>query len=43
MAAAGVVENNGVPVDVALRSQLVVHWDRIKLGLIDAVDADFRV
>ena len=43
MAAAAIVENNGVPVDVALWSQLVAHWARIKLGLINAVDADFDV
>ena len=43
MAAVGIVENNGVPVDVCLRSNLVTHWARIKLGLIDAVDADFGV
>ena len=43
MAAAGIVENNGVPVDVALWSQLVEHWARIKLGLIEVVDADFGV
>ena len=43
MAAAGVVENNGVPVDGPLWSQLVEHWDRIKCGLIEVVDADFGV
>ena len=43
MTAVAIVENNGVPVDVALWSKLVAHWARIKLGLINAVDADFDV
>jgi len=43
MAAAGIVENNGIPIDVALWSDLVRHWDAIKRGLIDAVDEDYRV
>jgi hypothetical protein len=43
MAAAGVVENNGIPVDAALWSRLRAHWDRIKLGLIDAIDVEFGV
>lgn len=43
MAAAGIVENNGVPVDAALRSQLVENWDCIKRELIRVVDQDFGV
>ena len=37
------VENNGIPVDAPLWARLVENWGRIKLGLIDAVDADFGV
>ncbi len=43
MAAVGIVENNGIPVDVGLRMQLVKHWPAIKRGLIEVVDADFGV
>ena len=43
MAALGIVENNGIPVDAALWAQLVEHWGRIKLSLIEVVDADFNV
>jgi DNA polymerase-1 len=43
MVAAGTVENNGTPIDVALLRRLDRHWDRIKRGLIKAVDHDFAV
>ncbi|MDI9848655.1 DNA polymerase [Rhodoblastus sp. 17X3] len=43
MAAAGVVENHGVPLDVELLEQLTRNWATIKLGLIEAVDGDFGV
>ena len=43
MAAAGVVENNGVPIDTETWSRLVAYWDQIKLGLIEVVDADYGV
>ncbi len=43
MAALGVVENNGVPIDVALLDRLVGNWDAIKARLIAAVDADYGV
>jgi DNA polymerase-1 len=43
MAAAGIVENNGIPIDVALLSRLMTHWDFIKLKLIEAVDRDYGV
>ena len=43
MAALGVVENNGVPIDVALLDRLVGNWDAIKANLIAAVDVDYGV
>ena len=43
MAAIGVVENNGVPIDVGLLARLVGNWDAIKANLIAAVDADYGV
>ncbi len=43
MVAAGVVENHGVPIDAGLWNRLVLHWPRIKLELIEAIDADFGV
>jgi len=43
MAAAGVVENTGVPIDTETWSRLVEYWDQIKLGLIEVVDADYGV
>jgi DNA polymerase-1 len=43
MAALGVVENNGVPIDVALLDRLIRDWDAIKARLIAAVDADYGV
>jgi hypothetical protein len=43
MAAAAIVENNGIPVDVELLERLQSNWDSIKLDLIDAIDADFEV
>jgi hypothetical protein len=43
MAAAGVVENHGIPLDVELLERLTRNWATIKLGLIEAVDADFGV
>ena len=43
MASAGIVENNGVPIDVPLLNRLRANWESIKLGLVEAVDADFGV
>jgi hypothetical protein len=43
MAALGVVENNGVPIDVVLLGRLIANWDAIKARLIAAVDADYGV
>ena len=43
MAALGVVENNGVPIDVALLDRLIANWDAIKARLIAAVDVDYGV
>ena len=43
MAAAGVVENVGVPLDTALWPYLVEHWASIERGLIETVDADYCV
>jgi DNA polymerase-1 len=43
MAAAGVVENNGVPIDVALLDRLVSKWSEIKESLIEKIDADYGV
>lgn len=43
MAAIGVVENNGVPIDVALLERLIAIWDAIKSNLIANVDADYGV
>jgi DNA polymerase-1 len=42
MAAAGVVENNGIPIDSPLWSGLVKHWGAIKTGLIAEIDADYN-
>jgi hypothetical protein len=43
MAAGGVVENNGIPIDQPLWSELVENWDAIKRGLIDEIDIDYGV
>lgn len=43
MVALGVVENNGVPIDVPLLARLADHWPRIKQRLIAEVDADYGV
>jgi hypothetical protein len=43
MAAIGVVENNGVPIDVPLLGRLTKHWPRIKESLIAEVDAGYGV
>ena len=43
MAALGVVENNGVPIDEALLERLLGNWDAIKANLIAAVDVDYGV
>ena len=43
MAAAGIVENSGIPVDLIPLQRLRRHWDRIKRGLIEAVDGDFDI
>jgi hypothetical protein len=43
MAALGVVENNGVPIDVALLDRLMCNWDAIKANLIAAVDVHYGV
>jgi hypothetical protein len=43
MAAVGIVENYGIPIDTQLLARLRDHWDQIKLGLIAIVDADFGV
>jgi DNA polymerase-1 len=43
MAAAGIVENNGIPIDAPLLARLDVNWGPVKLGLVAAVDADFGV
>lgn len=43
MAAAAIVENNGVPLDAALLGRLARHWEWIKARLIERVDATFSV
>ena len=43
MASAGIVENNGIPLDHLLFARLVRHWPSIKLGLIETVDVEFGV
>jgi DNA polymerase-1 len=43
MAAAGGVENNGIPIDQTLWSELVENWGAIKRGLIDEIDLDYGV
>ena len=43
MASAGIVENNGIPIDHALLKRLLKHWPTIKRRLIATVDADFGV
>lgn len=43
MAAVGVVENNGVPIDVTLLDRLIANWDTIKARLIATVDAAYGV
>jgi DNA polymerase-1 len=43
MAAIGIVENNGVPIDVPLLGRLTKHWPRIKESLIGEVDAAYGV
>jgi DNA polymerase-1 len=43
MAAVGVVENNGVPIDTPLLARLSKHWHRIKEKLVAEVDADYGV
>jgi hypothetical protein len=43
MASAGVVENNGIPIDIDLYQRLILNWPTIVKHLIDAVDADFGI
>jgi hypothetical protein len=43
MASVGVVENNGIPIDVDLYQRLILHWSKILKHLIDEVDADFGI
>ncbi len=43
MKAVAVMEQNGVPIDLAIHQQLVAGWDDLKARLITAVDADFGV
>jgi DNA polymerase-1 len=43
MAAAAIVENNGVPLDAVLLARLTLHWDEIKARLIERVDAAYGV
>jgi hypothetical protein len=43
MAALGVVENNGVPIDTPLLARLSKHWQRIKEKLVAEIDADYGV
>lgn len=43
MIAAGVVENNGIPIDTELSRRIWNRWADIKKGLIEAIDADFNV
>ena len=43
MAAVARMERNGVPIDVDTLAAIRANWDRIKRGLIDAIDPDYRV
>jgi DNA polymerase I len=43
MAAAGAVENFGIPIDTALLNRLTHHWGSIKHQLIRAIDADYDI
>jgi DNA polymerase-1 len=43
MAAVARMERTGVPIDVDMLSRLRAHWDRIKRGLVDAIDKDYGV
>jgi hypothetical protein len=43
MAAVARMERVGVPIDLAVYKRLAAQWDRIKVELVDAVDADYGV
>jgi len=43
MAALGVVENNGVPIDTDVLNRLIRHWDNIRSQLIARVDKTYGV
>lgn len=43
MAAAAIVENNGVPLDAVLLVRLALHWNWIKAKLIESVDTAYGV
>lgn len=43
MKAAGRMEHNGVPIDTAALATIREHWSAIQLGLIERVDATYRV
>jgi len=43
VAALGIVENNGIPIDTELHERLIQHWPVILKNLIREVDADFGI
>ena len=43
MAAAGAVENFGIPIDILLLDRLTRHWEGIKRRLVQSIDADYGI
>jgi hypothetical protein len=43
MYAVGVMEHNGIPIDMVIYNRLRTHWETIKRGLITETDRDFGV
>lgn len=43
MYAVGVMEHNGIPIDMVIYNRLRTHWEAIKRGLIAETDRDFGV
>ncbi|MDA1101928.1 MAG: DNA polymerase [Proteobacteria bacterium] len=43
MAAVAAMEHIGVPVDLPLLEELRGRWDELKIGLVEKIDADYRI
>ena len=43
MHAVGLMEHNGIPIDMVIYNRLQTHWETIKRGLITETDRDFGV